>query len=102
MPLLHGTLQLDAPTSLITKIEFNNFCNSDTVYMLFYNRSTCWKHLRDIGPVLMDAACYESWVECFLNTDKYLLKTSFHCLLSFTFVTFFIHWHLFPAGSSVT
>ncbi len=24
--------------------------------------------------------------------NRFILKTSFHCLLSFTFVTFFIHW----------
>ncbi len=41
----------------ITKIEFNHFCNSNTVYMLFYKRSTRWKHLRGIGLVPMDAIC---------------------------------------------
>ncbi len=34
--------------------------------------------------------------------DGFLLKTSFHCLLWFTFVTFFIHWPLFPAASSLS
>ncbi len=49
----------------ITKIEFNKFCNSYTVYKLFYKRSTWWKHLRGIGLVPMDAACWvHSWGQC--------------------------------------
>ncbi len=34
--------------------------------------------------------------------NRFLLKTSFHFLLSFTFVTFLIHWTLFPAASSIS
>ncbi len=48
----------------ITKIEFNHFCNSDTVHMLFYKRRTWWKHLRCIGLDPMDATtCWQSWGE---------------------------------------
>ncbi len=42
----------------ITKIEFNNFCNSNTVYMLFYKRSARWKHWAGFS---MDDACWVSW-----------------------------------------
>ncbi len=41
----------------ITKIEFNHFCNSNTVYMLFYKRSTWLKHLRGIVLVPIDTTC---------------------------------------------
>ncbi len=34
--------------------------------------------------------------------NRFLLKTSFHCLLSFTFVTFLIHWSLSPAASIIS
>ncbi len=34
--------------------------------------------------------------------NRLLLYTSFHCLLSFTFVTFFIYWCLSSAASSVS
>ncbi len=40
------------------------------------------------------------WVE--KKASKLLLKTSFHCLLSFTFVTFLIHWPLSPAAFGVS
>ncbi len=33
--------------------------------------------------------------------NRFLLKTYFHCLLSFTFVTILIHWPLSPSASSV-
>ncbi len=33
---------------------------------------------------------------------RFFLKISFHCILSFTFVTFLIHWPLPPAASSDT
>ncbi len=73
----------------ITKIELHNFCNSNTAYMLFYKRSAWWKHLRGIGLVPMDA----TW---------FLLKIFFHWVLSFTFVTFLIHWPLSPVAFSVS
>ncbi len=41
----------------ITQIVFYHFCNSNTVYMLFYKRRARWKHLRGIGLVPMDASC---------------------------------------------
>ncbi len=34
--------------------------------------------------------------------NRFLQKTSFHCLLSATFVTFLIHWPLSPVASSVS
>ncbi len=47
----------------ITGIVYNNVWYSNTVYMLFYKRSTRWKHLRGIGLAPMDAACWVSWAE---------------------------------------
>ncbi len=35
--------------------HFNHFCHSDIDYMLFYKRSSWWKHLRGIGLVPIDA-----------------------------------------------
>ncbi len=52
-----GDICFECDDVKITKIEFNHFCNSDTVYVLFYKRSTWWKHLRGIGLVPMDATC---------------------------------------------
>ncbi len=52
-----GDIWLECDGVKITKIEFKHFCNSNTVYMLFYKRSTRWNHLRGIGHVPMDAAC---------------------------------------------
>ncbi len=85
------------------KIEFNNFCNFNTIYILFYKRSTQWNYLRDLELVQMDATCWVSWWEGIetLNTQQVLLKTSFYCLPSFTFVIYLIHWPLSPATSSV-
>ncbi len=88
----------------IIKIEFNNFCNCNTVYMLFYKRSTWWKYLRGIGLVTIDATCWVSWgegIEIPYSTGS-SWRPSMHCLLSFTFVTFFILWSLSPAASSVS
>ncbi len=76
----------------ITKIEFIYFCNSNTVYMLFYNRSTWWKHLSGIGLVPMDAACWVSWgegIETPYSTGSSWRPPSMHCLLSFTFCYLF-------------
>ncbi len=35
-----GDIWFECDDVKITKIEFNHFCNSNTVYMLFYKRST--------------------------------------------------------------
>ncbi len=92
-----GDIWFECDDVKITKIEFNHFCNSNTVYMLFYKRSTWWKQLRGIGLVPMDATC---WVSCGENIktpysiDSSRRPPSMHCLLSFTFVTFFILWPL--------
>ncbi len=74
------------------QIEFNHFCNSNTVDMLFYKRTMWWKHLRGIGLVTMDAVCWVSWGEDIKT--PYLTGSSWrspfmHCLLPFIFVTFF-------------
>ncbi len=45
----------------ITRIELNNFCNLNTVYMLFDQLSIQWKHLRGIGLIWIGATC---WVSC--------------------------------------
>ncbi len=83
----------------IIKIKFNNF--SDTVYMLFYRRNTRRKHLRCIWQVLLDdSELKRMYWNSILNRS--LLKTSFHYLLSFTFLIFFIHRPLFPAASSIS
>ncbi len=58
-----GDIWFECDDVKINKIEFNHFCNSNTVYMLFYKRSTWWKHLRVIGLVPMDATCWVSWEE---------------------------------------
>ncbi len=52
-----GDIWFECDDVKITKIEFNHFCNSNAVYMLFYKRSTRWKHLRGVGLVPMDATC---------------------------------------------
>ncbi len=54
-------------------------------------------YLRGNGLVPIDAACWMSWGE-----GRLLLMTSFHCLLSFIFVTFSIHWPLSRAASIVS
>ncbi len=41
-----GDIWFECDDVKITKIEFNYFCNSNTVYMLFYKRSTRSKHLK--------------------------------------------------------
>ncbi len=53
-----GDMWLECHYVKVTKIQFNNFCNSATLFMLFYERSTRWKHLWGIGFVLMDAGCW--------------------------------------------
>ncbi len=35
-----GDIWFECDYVKITTIEFNHFCNSNTVFMLFYNRST--------------------------------------------------------------
>ncbi len=85
----------------ITKIEFNHFCKSNSVYMLLYKRSTWWKHwacpngcrlLNDLRKRHRNS-----------RINKFLPKTSFHALLTFIcFCTFFILWLLSPAASSVS
>ncbi len=61
--------------------------------MLFCKRCTRWKHLRGIGLVPMDAACWVSWgkgIETPYSTGSSLRPLSMHCLLSFIFITFLI------------
>ncbi len=58
-----GDIWFECDDVKITKIEFNNFCNSDTVYMLFYQRRALWNHLRGIGLVPMDTTGWVSWGE---------------------------------------
>ncbi len=99
-----GDIWFECDDTRITKIEFNHFYNSYTVYMIFYKRSTWWKHLRSIGLVPMDAACGVSQgegIETSYSTGSSWKLPSMHCLLSFTFVTFLILWPLSSAASSV-
>ncbi len=100
-----GDIWFECDDVRITKIEFNHFCKFNTVYMLFYKRSTWWKQLRGIGLVLMDAACWVSWgegIETPYSTGSSRRSHSMHCLLSFTFVSFLILWPLSPAASRVS
>ncbi len=100
-----GDIWFECDDVNIIKIEFNHFCNPNTVYMLFYKRSKWWKHLRDIGLVPMDAACWVSWgedIETPYSTGSSWRPPSMHCLLSFTFVTFLILWSLTPDAYSVS
>ncbi len=68
--------------------------------MLFYKRSTWWKHLRVIGLVPVDVAC---WVigEEGIKTP-YSTGSSFYFLLSVAFATFLNHWPLSSAASSIS
>ncbi len=71
--------------------------------MLFYKRSTWWKHLSGIVLVPMDAACWVSWgegMETPYSTGSSWRPPSTHCLLSFIFVIFLILCPLSPAASS--
>ncbi len=52
-----GDIWFECDDVKIPKIEFNHFCNSNTVCMLFYKRNTRWKHLMGIGLVPMNATC---------------------------------------------
>ncbi len=100
-----GDIWFECDDVKITKIEFNHFCYSNTVYLLFYQRSTWWKHLRAIGLVPMDVTCSVSWgegIETPYSTGSSWRPPFMHCLLSFTFVTFLILWPLSPAVSSVS
>ncbi len=103
---LHTYLWLKLVTyglSVISKIEFNNFCSSNNVYMLFYKRSVCQKHLRGIGLVPMDATCWVSWGEGIkLHIQHVPPEDLFRCLHSSIFVTFFNRWPLSPAASRVS
>ncbi len=86
---------------IITQIEFN----SNIVYILFYKRSESLKNLRDIdfaGPNGCRRLCELRRRHQNSIFNRLLLKTAFHCLLSSTFVTFFIHWPLSPVASSVS
>ncbi len=82
-----GDLWFECDDIKLTKIEFNNFYNSNTVYMLFYKRSTRWKHFKKgIGLVPMDADCWVIWWEG-IEISSWT-PPCMHCLLSLTFVTF--------------
>ncbi len=73
--------------------------------MLFYKRSTWWKHLRGIVLFPIDAACWVSWgegIETSYSTGSSWRPPSMHYLLSFTFGTFLIPWPLSPAVPSVS
>ncbi len=96
-----GDILFECDDVKIIKIEFSHFCNFNTVHMLFYKWCIWWKHLRGIGLFLMDAAYWVSWGED-IEICSSLRPPSVHCFLSFTFATFLILWHLFPAASSVS
>ncbi len=65
-----------------TIIHFTLFLYHHITWMLHFE-ATCWVIHRN----------------SILN--RFLLKTSFYCFLSLTFITFLIHWPLSPAASSV-
>ncbi len=54
-----------------------------------------------IGLIPMEAAYLVSWRHQNALLSRFLLKTSFHCLLSFTFLPFLIYLPLYSAVSSV-
>ncbi len=57
--------------------------------MLFYKRSTCWKHLRGIELVPMDAVCWVRWGEGIKTIiNRFFLKTSFHASFSFIYLCY--------------
>ncbi len=98
-----GHIWFECDNVQITKIGFNHFCNSNTVYVLFYKRNTWWKHLSGFRLVPMDTACWVIWgegIETPYSTGSSWKPPSMQCLLSFSFVTFFILWLLSPAASS--
>ncbi len=70
----------------------------------FTKRNTLLKHFRGIGLTPMDATCWVSEGEDIKTS--YSTGSSwrplFHCLLSFTFVTFLILWPLSPAASIIS
>ncbi len=86
-----GDIWFECDDVKITKIEVNNFSNSNTVYMLFYKRSAWWKHLRGIGLVPMDAACCSSWSP--------LSITYFHSLC---FVCSGFTYEIYSGGGPIT
>ncbi len=88
-----GDIWFECDDVKITKIKFNYFCNSNTVYMLFYKRSTWWKNVRGIGLVPSVAACWVSWGEG-TKTPEDLLPciAYFHLLL----LPFFLFFGLYP------
>ncbi len=100
-----GDIWFECDDVKITKIEFNHFCNFYTVYMLFYERSTRWKHFMSIGLVPMDAAYWVNWGEGIktpFSSGPSWRTPSMHCLRSFIFDTFFSLWPLSRAASSVS
>ncbi len=77
------------------ELSFNNFCNSNAVYILFYTWRTWWKDLTALRLIPMDATCWVTREGGIETPWRLLLKTSFHRLLSFTFVNFLIcYWPL--------
>ncbi len=98
-----GDIWFECDGVKITKIEFNNFCNSNTVYMLFYKWSAFKEHWAGPSGCRLLSDLRRSHRNSILNSHRNsILKTSFHCLLSLIFVTFFIHWPLSPAVSMWT
>ncbi len=93
-----GDIWFECDDVKITKIEFNHFYNSNTVCMLFYKRSTRWKHLRGNGLVPMDRCCL---IDTILN--RFILENSCHALLTFIYFCYFlILWPLSHAASNVS
>ncbi len=84
----------------VTKIEFNNLCNSNTVYMLLCTMETFKGHWAGPNGCRLLSKLRRRHQNSTHN--RFLMKTSFHYLFSFTFVTFWIHWSLFSAASSVS
>ncbi len=71
--------------------------------MLFYKRSARWKHFKGHWTGPNECRMCNELRRKDRNSiyNRFLLKTYFHCLLSFTFVTLLIYWPLSPADFSV-
>ncbi len=80
-----------------------NFCNSDTVYILLTKKDMMetfkeyWASQN--GCRLLNELGRRNQISIL---NRFFLKTSLHCLISFTFVNILIHWLLSPTASSVS
>ncbi len=87
-----GDIWFECDDVKITKMGFNNFCNSDTVYVILQ-----MKHMMETfkgywaGPNRFGLLSELRRRHGNSILNRFLLKSSY-CLLSITFVTFLIQW----------